>query len=158
MDRRCTSEARNCNRGLKLLDAVVYAEGDFTLELVLNLGWLALSIAVFAFFGVRFISSNTDRNRVIAALALVCVVCLLFPVISMTDDLNASPAIPEATKLKKLLPSNQFVIHLFPYVMIFSPPERVWASLALEQEQQPPEQALLCFDLSRRPPPPVRGI
>jgi hypothetical protein len=123
-------------------------------ELALNLGWFALSLAVFGFFGVRFASKNTERTRMIAAIALVCVVCLLFPVISMTDDLNSSPAIPEVTKLKKLTLSNQFVIHLFSYVMIYSAPERIWARLAAEQEQKPAQQALLSFDLSRRPPPP----
>jgi hypothetical protein len=71
----------------------------------------------------------------------------------MTDDLNSSPAMPGGSKLKQLLPLNQFVVHLFSYVMIYTPPERIWTSLALEQEQKPTHQALLCFNLSRRPPP-----
>lgn len=123
------------------------------MELALNLGWLAISIAALGFFGVRLISKDTERNRVIAAIALVCVVCLLFPVVSMTDDLNSSPAIPEATKLKKLLPTAHFVVCLFSHALISAPRERTWTTFTLEHEQKPVQQELLYFNLSRRPPP-----
>jgi hypothetical protein len=132
---------------------VIYAEREFILELALNLGWLAISIATFGFFGFRFVSKNTEHNRAIAAIALVCLVCLLFPVVSMTDDLNSSPAIPEATKLKKLLADAHFAVCLFSHVLIYAPSERIWANSAFEQEQKPAQQELLSFDLSRRPPP-----
>ena len=86
-------------------------------------------------------------------MTLACVVCLLFPVISMTDDLNSSPALVEATKLKKLLFSAQVVIGLFSPVLNYSPPERMWCRLAFEQHQDKIQQEFLSFDLNRRPPP-----
>src|SRR5262249_47926804 len=75
------------------------------------------------------------------------------PVISMTDDLNSSPALVEATKLKKLLFSAQGVIGLFSPVLNYSPPERMWHRLAFEQHQDRIQQEFLSFDLNRRPPP-----
>jgi len=123
------------------------------MELGLNLGWLALSVGVFWVFALCFGSDGSERSRVTACIALVCVICLLFPVISMTDDLNNSPAMPETTKLKKLLPPLQFLVRLFSYALIYAPRERAWATLALEQKQKPVQPELLYFNLSRRPPP-----
>ena len=121
------------------------------MELALNLGWFALAVGVFCVFAFCFVSELGYRSQVTAYIALVCVVCLLFPVISMTDDLNSNPAIPEATKLKRLLHSAQYVAHLFSHVFIAAPRERGWDALALELK--PVHTEFLSFDLSRRPPP-----
>lgn len=92
-------------------------------------------------------------SRVAVLMTLACVVCLLFPVVSMTDDLNSSPALAEATKLKKLLLTAQVVIGLFSPVLNYSAPERMWCRLAFEQHQDKIQQEFLSFDLNRRPPP-----
>ena len=123
------------------------------MELALNLGWLVISAAVFGFFSRYLVAQGPERNLAVGLIALVCVICLLFPVVSMTDDLNSSPAMPEATKLKKLLPSVQLVIGLFSHALIHAPGEGVWSALVFKQEQKPSQQELLSFDLSRRPPP-----
>jgi hypothetical protein len=122
------------------------------LELALNLGWVVLSAAFVGFF-LCLVTKRSERSELSACIALVCVLCLLFPVISMTDDLNSSPAIPEATKAKQLLPAAEFVVRLFSHVVIPAPPDRVWATLAFEPGQKLIRQEVLCFDLSRRPPP-----
>ncbi len=124
------------------------------MELALNLGWSVISIAAFVFFVRR--AKDETQSLVIACVALACVVCLLFPVVSMTDDLNSSPAMPEATKFKRPLSSNQVVIHEFSFVV--RPQERTWAVLALEQEQEPAQQELLSFDLNMRPPPAFESL
>jgi len=127
-------------------------------ELALNLGWFVISIAAFVFFVRRFRAKNETQSFVIACIALACAVCLLFPVVSMTDDLNSSPAMPEATKFKRLLSSDQVVIHQFSFVTC--PQEQAWAvlALALDQKQEPAQQELLAFDLHMRPPPAFQSL
>ena len=56
-------------------------------ELLLNLTWAAIAISVFAF------APRRDR-RALAAIA--CLVALLFPIVSVSDDLNADTALLEA--------------------------------------------------------------
>jgi hypothetical protein len=127
-------------------------------ELALNLGWFVISIAAFVFFVRRFRATDETQRLVTACIALACVVCLLFPVVSMTDDLNSSPAMPEATKFKRLFSSSQVVIHEFSFVAC--PQELTWAVLALafDQEQAPAQQELLSFDLHMRPPPALQSL
>ena len=67
------------------------------MELLLNLAWLILAFAAFARLGV-WARGETDRMRVwTVALATVCVVVLLFPIISITDDFQESVAAIEET-------------------------------------------------------------
>ncbi len=67
------------------------------MEILLNLAWLAIAIAAFARLGL-WAWSEPDRARVwFAALATVCLVALLFPIISITDDLQATDALVEET-------------------------------------------------------------
>jgi len=56
-------------------------------ELILNLAWAAIAICAFVLAPYR------DR-RGIAALG--CIVALLFPIVSVSDDLNADTALLEA--------------------------------------------------------------
>ena len=60
------------------------------MELLLNLLWLAISLLVCAAWQFRW---RHDRNRrhsqAVAAVALACLVVLLFFPISLTDDLHA---------------------------------------------------------------------
>jgi len=119
-------------------------------ELFLNLAWLAISLAVFSYFGRRRASA---QDRVAVTLALVCVVCLLFPVISMTDDLNSSPALPEVTKLKRLLLTGHVVIGLFAQVLLVVMPQQNWTRLTLQEAQSSIQHELFSFNLNRRPPP-----
>lgn len=128
------------------------------MELALNLGWFTISVAIFLFFGWYLVRKNGEQNFVIACVALICVVCLLFPVVSMTDDLNSSPAMPEATKVKRLFAFTQVVIHLFSRVQIGPPPEHIWASIIFEDEGKMPLQECLPFNLNRRPPPRFQSL
>jgi hypothetical protein len=67
------------------------------MELLLNLAWLALAIAAFARLG-WWASGETDRGRIlVVALSTLCLVVLLFPIISITDDLQATDAVLEET-------------------------------------------------------------
>jgi hypothetical protein len=62
------------------------------MELVLNFSWLLIAVATAVAFGVWSArlpdDSQARRMRWSVGLALVCVVALLFPIISVTDDLS----------------------------------------------------------------------
>lgn len=128
------------------------------MELALNIGWLAISLAAFVYFGRHALAKGDTQSVLIACIALICVTSLLFPVISMTDDLNSAAALPEATKFKRLLASGQMVIHLFSLAVIYAPPSRTWSALSLQHELRPIYQAFLSFNLSRRPPPVFQSL
>ena len=86
------------------------------------------------------------------AIGLVCILCLLFPVISMTDDLHNTPAVVENKKFKTLAIVGHVITALLTRVSLQAPSLAAlgvqdWEKLLL------PMTALLTFDLSRRPPP-----
>src|ERR1017187_1487735 len=65
------------------------------MELLLNLIWLTLAAgALLAFLRVQPGSARTVSGRK-ALLALACVVVLLFPVVSASDDLHPAQAVME---------------------------------------------------------------
>lgn len=69
------------------------------MELTLNVVWLFVAVGTFAFWrfrwtGVRAARRTPGRPRYVI-LALGCALLLLFPVISLTDDLHGDPAVME---------------------------------------------------------------
>ena len=65
------------------------------MELLLNLVWLFTTAFVFVWWGVEGCRTARGWRFFAGALALLCVVLLLFPVISMTDDLMRTPVCAE---------------------------------------------------------------
>jgi hypothetical protein len=70
------------------------------MELLLNLAWLALALLAFTVFLRRKAPAWHSRgSHRTSLLALACVLMLLFPVISVSDDLHPTQAVLEdATK------------------------------------------------------------
>ncbi|MGD0929250.1 MAG: hypothetical protein ABR902_01240 [Candidatus Korobacteraceae bacterium] len=69
------------------------------MELLLNLIWIALAIGSFVIFTRRPQSTGGGRVDWRFRLALACVLLLLFPIISASDDLHPTQAlVEEATK------------------------------------------------------------
>jgi hypothetical protein len=124
------------------------------MELALNLGWLVISAALFVFFRRCVTGPAREQSFWITGVVLVCVVCLLFPVVSMTDDLNSSPAMPEATKSKRLYAPMQVAIYLFSRVLLLPQQEHIRARFIFEGESKLLSEECLPFNLCRRPPPP----
>jgi hypothetical protein len=92
-------------------------------------------------------------RRGATVIALLCLICLLFPVISATDDLNnAGPAMLEPSKLKRLLPSLQIAVALLPWLTAQPPVEKKWMALS-QPEPLLRLQESFSFELHRRPPP-----
>lgn len=123
------------------------------MELVLNLVWLGISLAVLTAGCFQVDRTQEGWRRGATVVALLCLICLLFPVISATDDLNnAGPAMLETSKLKRLLPSLQMAVALLPRLIAQPPLEEKW--LALRQpEPLLSLQEVFSFELHRRPPP-----
>ena len=67
------------------------------MELLLNILWLLLAIGALHFWRAQQYGRTCHRrhDRILAALALTCAFVVLFPVISVTDDLHAEPVAME---------------------------------------------------------------
>ncbi len=65
------------------------ADAIADMETVLNLIWLVLALAMFCVWRYRWGASQYNAtHKWTAAIALGCALALLFPVISLTDDLH----------------------------------------------------------------------
>jgi hypothetical protein len=61
-----------------------------TMETILNLIWLGITLVAIWLWRFRWVASrpSSRRDARLEAVAMVCVLALLFPVISLTDDLH----------------------------------------------------------------------
>ena len=71
------------------------------MELLLNALWVLVSLATLAMCLRRQEEADPEHGFVFSVIALGCVFLLLFPVISMTDDLNAAALEMEDANLLK---------------------------------------------------------
>lgn len=65
------------------------------MEVLLNTIWLVITIGAFLYWGPKaYIGASMNRSPkgLLGTLALSCALVLLFPVISLTDDLHAEQA------------------------------------------------------------------
>ena len=134
------------------------------MELTLNIVWAGIAATLLLFWGRspgRSLGRSLEprlagadlRRSAIALLALLCVICILFPIVSMTDDLNASPAEPETAKSQLALLPN-FLMTGGLWVLVYDPHASVLHHEVEARETfTPPAHAFLSFLLTRRPPP-----
>jgi hypothetical protein len=122
------------------------------LELILNLVWLAISAGFFCYFAKHRVPGSR-YGLIVSVLAMVCLSCLLFPVVSMTDDLNSSPVLPETTKFRQLLHPGQLALGMFAHLLVADAPQRVLAHLSSSDRLQKVQMQSLSSNLNRRPPP-----
>jgi hypothetical protein len=73
------------------------------METLLNLVWLAITVAAVWLWRFRWTVSrqNPRHSTRMEAVAMVCVLALLFPVISLTDDLHPETAVVDAASGKR---------------------------------------------------------
>jgi hypothetical protein len=123
------------------------------LELFLNIVWAGIAATLLLFWaGPRVTRANARRSG-IALLALLCVICILFPVVSMTDDLNASPAEPETVK-SQLAMVTPFLVTSGLWMLVYDPNAAVFRhEIEVQEDFGPPSHSFLSFFLTRRPPP-----
>lgn len=124
------------------------------MELALNLAWLVVTALLLLLCGARALSFPDKRRRIIAVMALACLIWLLFPIISITDDLNAgqfvfqASATREATQLTDPAPALPS-----PPVAVSAPCQSAWRETNLHADLCDITQESFAFDLRRRPPP-----
>ncbi|HEV3036764.1 MAG TPA: hypothetical protein VHA33_03160 [Candidatus Angelobacter sp.] len=122
------------------------------MELALNLIWLGISCTLLV-LGIPLIRrKGIVHSRWVVIMALVCVLCLLFPVISMTDDLHNTPAVVENKKLKNLVAAAHALVALL-FRFSFQLPNPVAVAVRNCETLCFPVETLFTFDLNRRPPP-----
>lgn len=68
------------------------------MELFLNLCWLALLLPAYLLWQQRVSSADCSRRSLLVIGALACALMLLFPVISVSDDLHATSQAIEESK------------------------------------------------------------
>src|ERR1700694_5279952 len=73
------------------------------METILNLVWLSITLGIAGVWGLRWLPARRHpRRRVVReAIALGCALALLFPAISLTDDLHPAIVAVEATAGKR---------------------------------------------------------
>ena len=127
------------------------------MELTLNIVWAGIAATLLLFWAghspISRLAPADMRRTGAALLALVCVICILFPVISMTDDLNASPAEPETAKsILAVLP--HFLMASGLWTLVYDPHATVFHhEVEAHEAFAPPAHVFLSFLLTRRPPP-----
>jgi hypothetical protein len=76
-----------------------------TVEAILNLAWLVVTVAGVCLWRFRWKVSRrkTEHRPWLEATAMVCILALLFPVISLTDDLHPEVIPVDAASSKRSL-------------------------------------------------------
>lgn len=127
------------------------------MELGLNIAWLILSASL-VILGVACgkAGRRTSEQRIAVVIALTCLIAFLFPVISMTDDLNSAAVLPETNQSKQWIGmTGMFAIVTAAFVAAFSAQSSAWADGSILAAPPRISQHAFSFDLSRRPPPAI---
>jgi hypothetical protein len=128
--------------------------GNPEVEVALNFVWLVLAAVSLLLWAVNSLNCTRRDRNFDAVIALTCVLCFLFPVISMSDDLNRSPALCETGKLKKWVSAD-----LAEALVLFSvrapalPEPAARRAVNLHVKCGLPTQEFVWSNLDRRPPP-----
>ncbi len=143
------------NRYIATLSRLTYSWGLRTVELTLNLVWLGIGAALLVLQITPSFVHAQKRRTGIALLALVCVICLLFPVVSITNDLNAGPVDTESGKVKSAL-LHHFLMASSVWTLVYDPHESAYRhEVNAQPDYQFPVYSFLSFRLTRCPPPHV---
>lgn len=125
------------------------------MELALNIAWVIVAAVVLILCGGNALAFTERRRRITALVGLSCLIWLLFPIISITDDLHAEQAVFERTAVRKVGPQNE-IVKLFAAAPVLTAPPLLhapWRQVNLSADLTQIEQEFFAFDLSRRPPP-----
>ncbi|HEX7190533.1 MAG TPA: hypothetical protein VF381_03070 [Thermoanaerobaculia bacterium] len=93
------------------------------MEVVLNLVWLAIAVTALARLGAWARAEPDGRRIAIATLSTLCILAVLFPIISMTDDLQSDIVAAEEQAALRRTASM-----LLQVVLVFFAPAPVSAS------------------------------
>lgn len=131
------------------------------MELLLNLIWLALSVtALLSWICWRRGSSSENSVQMVRGLLVVlCIIALLFPVISISDDLSQVPSLAEGNRLQDVLKSPELrgiyiVCAVLPaiWLLLHTEPRLVDRNVATEIPAEL-HNLLWAPSVDKRPPP-----
>ena len=124
------------------------------MELVLNLVWLVVAAASLLLGGIHALRHPRRHGTFVVAAALVCIVCFLFPVISISDDLSNNPPLSEPSKSKKSISTDALTqARLLSVPALPDPPGRAMQYAMHSQTEVSLSRERVWFNLDRRPPP-----
>lgn len=126
------------------------------MELVFNLAWLVLAVALLFLYCARAPSFAAKHRHFTSGIALACILGLLFPVISISDDLICNPDLAESNGSKKWVAPADLAKPMLS-VRVIAPPlmpgvRRKTQQHAAFRVQSP---GISSSKLNRRPPPAV---
>lgn len=135
-------------------DRISFAACYAAVELLFNLAWLALAAALLFLYGARAPSFAAEHRRITSAIALACILALLFPVISISDDLSCNPDLAESNASKKWVAAATLARPPLSAWLGTPPPVRgARREAALDAGCRAQSPALSSSNLNRRPPP-----
>ena len=102
------------------LTSFAHVESALRMELVLNLAWVLLAACMFGVWLQH--SPRTRGNRRMQLLALAVMLLILFPVISVTDDLQAMQNPAETDSCLRRVHAVSSPHSIFPAVGALPPP------------------------------------
>jgi hypothetical protein len=129
------------------------------MELLLNLVWVAISAgALLAWISLSRSSYSQRAGTLRGLMVLVCILALLFPVISITDDLSQTIGLAEGARLQDLLkaPELRGIYHLAAVLPDIIFPFRSESSAIARKpvaETSIPHEVLRTPSVEKRPPP-----
>jgi hypothetical protein len=107
------------------------------MELLLNVAWVFLALGALLIFWWRTRSRTSAGSNAVShsLIALACVICLLFPVVSASDDLHPTQALVEdATKRVHISIASTHGLSnqptLLPMLLVFA---ALWNVIVLER-------------------------
>ena len=130
---------------------------------MLNLVWLTLALTAFGHWIFKAQSNSPEQSKVLRLTALVMLLVLLFPVISLTDDLQAAATMAEGERGSTRIAPNdthsamQPAQTYEPWTAVIARPTTQWMGMAVEERSFQPTAAAGPHALGQRPPP-SRGI
>lgn len=130
-------------------------------ELLLNLCWLGISgIALFAWIDWRRSSSSRAAPQMLRGLMVViCILALLFPVISISDDLSQRLSLAEGSRLQDTLKAPELrgiycIAAVLPTMLLpLKPPVRAATRHIASQPPIVLYKILWNPAIDKRPPP-----
>lgn len=126
---------------------------SITLELVLNIMWAVLSAAMLGMFIREASRRRLQRKDLLVAVAVVAIICFLFPVISITDDLNSAPLFGESARGSVWNTHHAYPALSFVAIDVYNPSSAPHAVGSFIAQSHLSERGT--YSLNRRPPPPV---
>jgi len=130
-------------------------------ELLLNLIWVGIAgAALFSWAKWRYSSSSREAPQMLRGVVVVlCILFLLLPVISITDDLSQVASLAESNRLQDVFKSPELrgiyiVSAVLPAILLPRAPEResTTRNIAIESGRIPNE-IFWSPSIERRPPP-----